>query len=163
MTSIYLIGSLRNPEIPQIATKLRAEGYDVFDDWHAPGPQADDFWREYEKARGHSYKEALRGHAGRHIFEFDHEHLLRCDIGVMVMPAGKSGHSELGYLAGLGKPTFVLFDEEPERYDVMYQLFTAVCFSLDELKVELAKVEPKRLRLLREHVEEFDDGALVDV
>jgi nucleoside 2-deoxyribosyltransferase len=49
------------------------------------------------------------------------------------MPAGKSAHLELGYMIGRGKPCFVLFDEEPERWDVMYQFATAVCFSYEEL------------------------------
>jgi nucleoside 2-deoxyribosyltransferase len=50
------------------------------------------------------------------------------------MPAGKSGHLELGYVSGKGKPTYVLFDHEPERWDVMYQFATGgVFFSLESL------------------------------
>jgi len=30
---IYLIGSLRNPAVPEVAQKMRAVGIDVFDDW----------------------------------------------------------------------------------------------------------------------------------
>ena len=130
---IYLIGSLRNPKITEVAARLRAEGYEVFDDWYSPGPHADDHWQAYERQRGHTYKQALQGYAARQVFEFDHYHLNRADVGVMVMPAGKSGHLELGYMAGKGKLTFVLFDEEPERYDVMYQFCTDVCFYMEEL------------------------------
>ncbi len=46
---IYLIGSLRNPNIPAIANELRTLGYEVFDDWYAAGPEADDYWKSYEK------------------------------------------------------------------------------------------------------------------
>jgi hypothetical protein len=49
------------------------------------------------------------------------------------MPAGRSGHLELGYMKGRGKKTYVLFDKEPERWDVMYRFADAVCFSNDEL------------------------------
>jgi len=56
---VYLIGSLRNPAVPELANTIRALGYDVFDDWYAAGPEADDKWRDYEKARGHTYKQAL--------------------------------------------------------------------------------------------------------
>ena len=49
------------------------------------------------------------------------------------MPAGRSGHLELGYIIGLGKRGYILFDVEPERYDVMYQFAQGVAFSLDEL------------------------------
>lgn len=138
---IYLIGSLRNENIPVMANKLRELEFEVFDDWFSPGPEADDFWRKYEKIRGSSYKQALNGWAGKHVFEFDKHHIDRSDIGVLYMPAGKSGHLELGYMLGKGKKCFILFDEEPERWDVMYQFATGICFSFDELKEELLKLK----------------------
>jgi len=132
--TVYLIGSLRNPKIPVIAKQLRAEGFDIFDDWFAAGPEADDWWRTYEKAKGVSYDEALRSYAAKHVFSFDYHHLNRCDGAILVLPAGKSGHLELGYMAGQGKPTFVLFEEEPERWDVMYQFATGgVAFDVPTL------------------------------
>ena len=130
---IYLVGSLRNPRVPEIASLLRASGYEVFDDWYAAGPEADDYWQKYEKERGHSYEEGLVGYAARHVYHYDLHHLNRADAGVLVLPAGKSGHLELGYLIGRKRPTFVLFDKEPERWDVMYQFATAVTFNPDEL------------------------------
>ena len=57
----------------------------------------------------------------------------------MLMPAGKSGHLELGYARGKNKPGFILFDKEPERVDVMYQFATDVFFSQEELFAELEK------------------------
>jgi nucleoside 2-deoxyribosyltransferase len=136
---IYIIGSLRNPKIPEFANTLTKEGYEVFADWFAPGPEADDFWRNYSKARGWTYKQALRSHAARNIFEFDKKHLEEADVAIMLMPAGKSGHIELGYHVRSGKPGYILFDEEPERYDVMVQFATDIFFSQDELLAELKK------------------------
>jgi hypothetical protein len=136
---IYLIGSLRNPEVPRIAERLRAEGYEVFDDWFAAGPEADDKWRDYEKGRGHSYQEALRGHAARHVFEFDRFHLERAEAVVLVAPAGKSGHMEFGWALGKGKPG-IYFLDDPERWDVMLQFATAVVTSTEDLLAELQKV-----------------------
>lgn len=123
---VYLIGSLRNEAVPFVAAMLRRNGLDVFDDWYAAGPRADDHWQEYEQGRGHSFVQALDGHAAWHVFRYDQEHLDEADAGVLVMPAGKSGHLELGYLVGQGKPAFILLDEEPERYDVMYRFATGV-------------------------------------
>lgn len=131
--AIYLIGSLRNPEINRVANELRKLGFEVFDDWTAAGPNADDCWRDYEKQRGHDYAEALQGYAAKHVFALDVFHINRCDIVVLVMPAGKSGHMELGYALGKGKPGFVLFDQEPERFDVMYQFATGVFLSEETL------------------------------
>jgi hypothetical protein len=130
--SLYLIGSLRNEEIPKVAESLRSTGLDVFDDWYSAGFEADDYWKKYEEGRGRSYKDALGGYAARHVFEFDRSHLDRCDAACLVLPAGKSGHLELGYVAGSGKPTFILLDR-PDRWDVMYQFATEVFENKDEM------------------------------
>ena len=130
---IYLIGSLRNPQIPEIAQQIRGTGLEVFDDWFAAGPIADDSWQAYEKGNGTSYPNALKGYAARHVFDFDYYHLNRATIGVLALPAGRSGHMELGYLRGQNKPTFVLFDKEPERWDVMYSFCKEVFFDINEL------------------------------
>lgn len=127
-----MIGSLRNPQIPEIGNRLRAEGFDVFDDWFAAGEIADDRWRDYEKARGHSYIEALDGLAAHHVYDFDHTHLNRATAGVLVLPCGKSGHLELGYLIGQGKPGYILLDN-PERWDIMYRFATGVYLDLEDL------------------------------
>lgn len=133
MTKVYVIGSLRNQKIPQVGNILRAEGFDAFDDWFGGGYEADDKWRDYEEARGRGYDEALYGEAARNVFDFDKRHLDECDVGVLVMPSGKSAHLEVGYLAGQGKRTYVLFDGIPERWDVMYLFCTRVVFSITEL------------------------------
>ena len=140
---IYLIGSLRNDNIPTLGVELRKLGFDVFDDWFSPGPMADDYWKQYSQARGHTYKEALQSWAAKHILEFDDFHLNRSDIGVLVHPAGKSCHLELGKLIGQGKPSFIYWPNgEPpkDRWDVMVGLATPV-FSLDELKEGLKNVK----------------------
>lgn len=144
---IYLIGSLKNPEIPKIANELRTEGWEVFDDWFTPGPDADDHWRDYEKARGHNLKQALEGRAAKHIFAFDFKYLDRARYVVLVAPAGKSGHMELGWAIARGKKAFYLLSGDPDRFDVMLQLVTeyggALVYSVDELlgKLEQANRE----------------------
>jgi hypothetical protein len=135
---IYLIGSLRNPKVPEIANQLRERGLNVFDDWYAAGETADDSWRDYEKAKGLTFMEALKGAAARNVFEFDKRHLQLSDAVVLVCPAGKSGHLELGWMLGQGKPGFILLDN-PDRWDVMYQFATLVTDSLDEIAEECLK------------------------
>ena len=131
--TIYLIGSLRNPEVPKVAAALRAVGHDVFDDWHAAGPTADDEWKRYEQERGHSYPEALDGYTAEHTYSYDKYHLNRCDAGVLVLPAGRSGHLELGYLVGQEKKTYVLLDGQDCRWDIMYRFTNGVFETLDDL------------------------------
>lgn len=140
MSKIYLIGSLRNPKVPEVAKRLRNEGHEVFDDWFAAGPEADDYWQRYEQDRGHNYKEALAGYAANHVYHYDRSHLDRNEMAVLVLPAGKSGHLELGYMIGQGKPGYILFDEQmPDRWDVMYLFASGVFFKLDDLVQELTK------------------------
>jgi nucleoside 2-deoxyribosyltransferase len=133
LKSIYLLGSLRNPRVPEIAQLLRSKGFEVFDDWYAAGEKADDAWRDYEKARGHDFKTALQGYAARHVFEYDKHHLDRCDIALMVAPAGKSGHLELGYKIGKGCPGYILLDGDPDRFDCMYAFATDIFVTVDEM------------------------------
>lgn len=136
---IYLIGSLRNLEIPNVAKRLRNYGFDVFDDWWSASPDADDWWQEHERGKGKTYAEALAGPHAECVFDFDFKHISRSDIGVLVLPAGKSGHLELGYMIGTGKPGYILFDQEPERYDVMYKFAKGVFFNVDELGQHLER------------------------
>lgn len=130
--SIYLIGSLRNPVIREIANTLRSRGHVVFDDWHASGPHADDIWRDYEKQRGRTYLEALKGSFARNAFNYDKQHLQEADVAILVAPAGKSGHLELGYMIGQGKRGYILLDS-PDRWDMMYLFATGVFESFENL------------------------------
>jgi hypothetical protein len=62
---------------------------------------------------------------------------------IMLMPCGKSGHLELGYVRGCGKPGYILFPKEPKRLDVMYQFATDLFFNTNDLIKELRKVMNK--------------------
>lgn len=137
---VYLIGSLRNPDIPEIGEALRAVGFDVYDDWWSASEDADDWLQAYYKRRGFTHKQAINSYASKHIFELDKRHLDRCDLAVLAMPAGKSGHLELGYVVGQGKPGYILFDKEPERLDQMHQFANNTFYSTEEIINELRRV-----------------------
>lgn len=138
ISSLYVIGSLRNKNIPNIEKQLRSElGIEIFTDWYCAGKRADDSWMEHEKHRGKTYREALDSYAAEHVFSFDKKHLDRVDGAVLVAPAGKSAHLELGYVIGTGKPGFILLPAEPKRWDVMYKFATKVCMSIPELLNEI--------------------------
>jgi len=114
----------------------------VFDDWFAAGFEADLWWQRYEKARGKTYSEALDGYPAWHVFNYDKTHLDRCDATVLLMPAGKSGHMEFGYVIGQGKPGFILLPEEPgadASWDVMYRFATRVVYDVPTLVMELKR------------------------
>ena len=136
--SLYIVGSLRNDNIPKVASYVRLHAdIEVFDDWYAAGPEADDYWRTYELNRGRNYEEALAGRAATNTFRYDKSNLDRCDACVLVLPAGKSGHLELGYFIGCGKPGYILLDADYDRWDVMYRFATKVVRTPDQLIHEL--------------------------
>lgn len=112
----------------------------MFDDWYAAGPEADDYWQKYEQSKGLTFAEGLQGYAARHVYEYDKYHLDRAHIGVLVLPAGKSGHLELGYLIGQGKPCFILTADEPDRWDVMYCFADDVFSKREDLLAALRKL-----------------------
>ena len=150
---IYLIGSLRNPEVQLVAGFLREQlKEEVFDDWASPGPRTDEHWQGYENGRGRTYAEALQGLHAKHVFEFDREHLIRADRVVLVLPAGRSAHLELGWILGQGKPGYVLLESNPTRYDIMYQFADGIASSQDEL-VDMLRV---RKRQTEEFVNAFE-------
>lgn len=135
MSQLYLIGSLRNPRIPEIANRLRGVGHHVFDDWYASGPECDDLWQAYEQQRGHTYEQALYGFAANHAFHYDLEHLTKADAVVLIAPAGKSSHLELGWAIGAGKPGYIFFDVIPDRWDIMVKFATRVFFRIEDLLI----------------------------
>lgn len=131
---VYLIGSLRNPNIPQIANRLRKDaGARVFDDWFAAGPEADDEWKRYEQARGRPYVDAICGAHAWNVFEFDYEHLREADAVVLAMPAGKSGFMELGWALGREKPGAILLAPGEDRWDVMFRFADLITEDFDEI------------------------------
>jgi hypothetical protein len=130
---VYVIGALKNPEIPKVAKLFREEGFEVYDEWFCPGPDADTYWQAYCRNRGLSYSEALDGWHAKQVFEIDKFHLDRCSAAVLVLPAGKSGHMEIGYACGTGKRTFILLDKEPDRYDLMYRFVEKATSDVTEI------------------------------
>lgn len=131
---VFINGALKNERIPIIGETLRNRGYDVLDEWISPGRQADENWQTYEKVRGRTYAEALRGRHATHVFLYDRAHIDMADIALLVMPAGKSAMLELGYAKGRGKLAYIFLDgQEPDRYDIMPNLADKILVNEDDL------------------------------
>lgn len=141
---IYIVGSLRDEEVPDLTRRLRAAGHEVFDDWFSAGPIADDSWQRHQQAQGFSFREALRGPAAQNVLAFDDRWLKWADTVVMV-GAGKSRGVELGVSVGRGKDAFILLSEEPSRWDVMYAYAKDVVYTVDDL---IEAMKPRHLQKL---------------
>jgi nucleoside 2-deoxyribosyltransferase len=55
-----------------------------------------------------------------------------CDTCVLVLPCGRSAHTEAGWFAGKGKKV-IAYIPQKEEPELMYKLFSGVATSLDEL------------------------------
>ena len=131
---VYIIGALKNPRVPEVAARIREKGFEVRDEWHSAGPDADDHWQRYEQTRGHSFAEALQGLPAQNTFFFDQGWIDLADIGIMIAPTGRSGHLEFGYMVGQGKPVYILQEgEDPPRFDIMPRFSAGVYTNLEDL------------------------------
>ena len=65
-------------------------------------------------------------------FKADLDAMLWADSCVLVLPCGRSAHTEAGWFAGRGLKTIVYMPEKQEP-ELMYKLFDGVVGSLEEL------------------------------
>lgn len=134
---IYLASSWKNTYYPSVLAALRAAGHDVYD-FRNPGDGTDGFkWSnidpDWQNWTPEEYKCQLMGNPlAEQQFGNDLRAINSCDCCVLVLPCGRSAHTEAGFFAGQGKPVYVLIPEKQEP-ELMYRLFTDVCTSVDGL------------------------------
>jgi hypothetical protein len=121
--NIYVASSWRNEHQPEVVKQLRLLGHSVYD-FRNPKPgnhgfawdQIDIAWRDWtvpEWFDGLSHPIAQAG------FKSDFEAMKWADMCVLVLPAGRSAHLELGWAVGTGKKTVLLAPDEYEEPDLM--------------------------------------------
>lgn len=142
---IYTVGSLRRDGVEQLSRHMRMLGHEVFDEWRAAGPHADDEWRDYFKRNGMTFRDALRSPFVHHILDFDKQWLDWADVVVVYGPAGLSSAVEMFYAATQGKTPVLYLEQDPERWDAMLLLIEGlqVVYGQDELEEVLCQLQPK--------------------
>lgn len=70
-------------------------------------------------------------------FGNDIEAMRSCDTCVLVLPCGRSAHTEAGWFAGKGAKV-VAYIPQREEPELMYSLFDGIATTLDELLEMLA-------------------------
>ena len=129
---IYLASSHKNVLQPAVLAELRRVGYTVYDFKNpaegVPGfswSEVDPDWRQWDE---HLFIGGLRHPAARAGFQRDFEAMQDADACVLLLPCGRSAHSEAGFMKGSGKPVFVLLSGAMEA-ELMYGLFDAITFT----------------------------------
>ncbi len=136
MANIYIASSWRNKYYPDVVGRLRTEGHDVYDFRNPPHGGAGFHWTDVDENAASwtfaQYAEGLHHPLAERQFAADLEALKWADVCVLVLPCGRSAHTEAGWLAGAGKKVFAYIPEmgEPE---LMYKLFDGVVGTLDDL------------------------------
>ena len=147
MRRIYVASSWRNEHYPSVVKELRESGFDVYDFRNPPvkaGNENGFKWEyvspEYMEWSPEEYREMLHHPKAEQQFANDIEAMRSCDTCVIVLPCGRSAHTEAGWFAGHGK-TVVAYIPEKQEPELMYKLFDAVVCSLDELRETLYDME----------------------
>ena len=136
MARIYVASSWRNSFYPEVVASLREAGHQVYDFRNPPHGGNGFRWTELdENALNWSfeqYQKGLHHPKAERQFQADMEALDWADTCVLVLPSGRSAHTEAGWMAGAGKKVLVYIPkmEEPE---LMYKLFDGVVGSLEDL------------------------------
>ena len=136
MPRIYVASSWRNPYQPEVVAALRKAGHEVYDFRNPPHGGNGFHWTDIDENAPNwtfdEYAEGLNHPLAERQFKADLEALEWADACVLVLPCGRSAHTEAGWMAGRGKKVVVYIPkmEEPE---LMYKLFDAVVDNLDDL------------------------------
>lgn len=135
MARIYVASSWRNIHQPAIVTELREYGHQVYD--YRNPPHSTGFkWADVGldiACTAEEYRNALLTHPrAAQGFNADFSAMRWADVGLLVLPSGRSAHLELGWMAGAGKRTIILTrdGEEPE---LMALLADHICISFEEV------------------------------
>ena len=137
MKKIYLASSWRNPMQPAAVESLRLAGHSVYDFRNPPGGIVNGFrWSEidpnWQNWSARQYRENLQTPLAQRGFNSDFDAMKWADVGVLLLPCGRSAHLELGWMAGAGKQT-VVWTRDGEEPELMALLATRVCVCLEEV------------------------------
>ncbi len=133
---IYVASSWRNPYYEKVVKRLKKEGLDVYDFRNPPHGGGGFHWTDVDENAPNwtfkEYEEGLHHPLAERQFEADLDALKSASACVLVLPCGRSAHTEAGWCAGMGKRGIVYMPEmvEPE---LMYKLFDEVVDNLDDL------------------------------
>jgi hypothetical protein len=136
MAKIYVASSWRNEYYPGVVDSLRKAGYYVYDFRNPPSGDPGFKWGNvdpnYMDWRLEEYRDNLSHPMAERQFNNDIEAMEDCDTCVLVLPCGRSAHTEAGWFAGKGKKV-IAYIPQKEEPELMYKLFSGVATSLDEL------------------------------
>lgn len=140
MAKIYVASSWRNMYYESVVKRLCEAGHDVYDFRNPPHGGNGFHWTDVDENAPNwtfdEYAQGLHHPLAERQFKADLDALRWADTCVLVLPCGRSAHTEAGWMAGAGKRVIAYIPEmvEPE---LMYKLFDEVVGTLDGLEQSL--------------------------
>ena len=136
MARVYVASSWRNQYFPEVVKRLREAGHEVYDFRNPPHGGAGFHWTDIDPNAPEwtyaQYAEGLHHPLAERQFQADIDALTWADTCVLVLPCGRSAHTEAGWMAGAGKRV-IAYSPEMVEPELMYKLFDGVAGSLEEL------------------------------
>jgi len=148
MKRVYVASSWRNPYQPHIVKLLTTSGHSVYD-FRNPHSGDNGFsWKEIDPGwklwSVINFKDALCSSIAERGYQNDIVALDIAEVVVLLLPSGRSAHTEAGYFKGKGGVVIVHIPE-PCEPELMYKMFNVI--TTDD--VELLKILTCSLSELR--------------
>lgn len=141
---IYLASSWRNKFQPSIVSRLRRDGFDVYDFRNPPKSSRFQSWglvsKNWQSWTKQDYLQALKHPIAVEAYYSDFNAMKQADVCVLLLPSGRSAHVEAGYMKGKGKPVYVLDLDENPATELMYKIFDGIFLSYGDLKRKLTTI-----------------------
>lgn len=135
---VYVASSWRNETHPLVVEILRSAGISCYDFKRDEGAQfnwaeTDPEWRTNWNGRVDEFLGMLVHPRARQGFKSDYGAMLRADAFVLVHPAGRSAHLELGWAVGAGRRTAIYIPDGLDEPDLMYSMVDLVTDNILDL------------------------------
>lgn len=136
MKKVYVASSWRNAFYPEVVERLRAAGHNVYDFRNPPSGDPGFKWsnvgEDWLEWTPQQYRDNLQHPLAVKQFHNDIEAMQSCDTCVLVLPCGRSAHTEAGWFAGKGARV-IAYIPQREEPELMYRLFDGIATDIDEL------------------------------
>lgn len=139
---IYVASSWRNQYQPCVVGLLRKQDHIVYDfrkpSAHLSGfswSELDDNWQNWTTKQ---YIKALDHPAAERGFKNDFDAMKWADTCILVLPCGRSAHTEAGWMKGQGKKVYVVSPDKEEP-ELMYKIYDGIFDNLTDIIVKLAE------------------------
>ncbi|WP_352422243.1 hypothetical protein [Proteiniphilum sp.] len=134
MAKIYVASSWKNKYQEDVVSFLTDHTHEVYDFKNPPHGKGGFAWADidenWEEWSVNEYIDALKHPIASHGFNSDFDGMKWADVCVLVLPSGRSAHSEAGWMKGADKRVYVYqpIKQEPE---LMYRLYDGISASLN--------------------------------